>query len=146
MKHLKKFKDLSIGDEVFWINRNPSDFLNEKDRYGNVYENSIVNKTKIFNLKENNKGELEINKDGYDNKAFLTIDKDSLNKPITYVKNSYNRSVYFVNEKSYNEVIKIRVLREMKAKEKAASEFLERAKQTVIELRKAYYPYLMGTA
>ena len=75
---MKTFKDIKLGDKIFYIDTNSSSLLPTKDRYGNGYGQQVYFETTINEL-QNREGRYIINPSNYDRSAFLKLEPNEIN-------------------------------------------------------------------
>lgn len=139
---MKTFKELSIGDEIFFIKKNP-EYLDYTDQYGNKYSNQIFQSHVISNLELDHKaGNIGINytKSSYANNYFLiTIPKEMLSSNRMIVDKG---DVWFSNKESAGEIARIVLLNAIEERKEIIRNQAKKAESEINQIRNKYFHIL----
>lgn len=134
---MKTFKNLSINDKLFYINKN-GNYLDNKDKYGNIYHKDLMIESVIESLKID-KGYLFVNfNDRYE---LIKIPIECL-EDVVYEKEDY---LYFSDKNKYDDCVKKIVLEKIKETEDYIVKITNEKNDFIINLKKAYWDYLNNT-
>ena len=123
---MKIFKDLSIGDTIYVINKNTV-----------RYDQGFFKERTVVDLARNSDGGLIVNNNRYD-RPFLVISK-KVQKKSTY---NFDGLLYLVNKEELKPFIRKAVLEEINNQEESIPRRIKAVKETIESLRKTYWEYL----
>jgi hypothetical protein len=119
----KTFKELSIGDVIYYIEPTNMVYYDETDQYGNVQEDGKY---------------LIVNYDNNYRRHGLVIPKKEFSNSTMVI----DGKTYFVNHDDYKTIIRMKVLAELKKQEDSIETYKKKVEMRKQELRKKYWEYL----
>ena len=135
----KTFKELSIGDVIYYIEPTNMNYYDETDQYGNVFKNSIVKEIKVRDLRLQDDGKyLIVNYDNNYRRHGLAIPKKEFSNGTMVIEGK----TYYVNHDDYKTIIRMKVLAEIKKQEDSIEEYKKTVETKKQELSKKYWEYL----
>lgn len=138
---MKTFKELSIGDEIFFIKKNP-EYLDYTDQYGNKYSNQIFQSHVISNLELDKAGNIGINYkiNHYGNNSYLiTIPKEMLSSNRMIVDKG---DVWFSNKESAGEIARMVLLNAIEERKEIIRNQAKKAETEINQIRDKYFHIL----
>lgn len=134
---MRTFRNLTVGDTLFKLDKNLGRFLDDEDEYGNQYTHSIIQEIKLESIRSSK-----------DNKEFRIFNEEvRMNyKDLDLSQYETRNHLYFSDRKEYHDIIRERVVAKIKEEEESILEYKLSTEGRIRDLRKQYYYSLNNLA